>query len=338
MTRGSAVLVPPGSRGADAAFPPAAAVWTGDGIVWMGRYVSTPDGNPKNLTEGEIDAVAAADGGLAYFVEQAEGTPTNSTLEDDRTLARQAAKLAKRWGLPKQCPFWYAVDTSPFGHMPQLIDSFGVYRDESDGWPVGAYIGSQGGEQLMDLGLIDYFHIPSAASWSETSAPQNGTTVVFGYRDNGGRVHNMYISPLASVRQHASIPYFGTRIDPNDTLLATPMWFPGREPVDPPEDDMAKFTLFPCTDDPAVFGGMFDGAQFHTVEWMDADNAAHFRQDGVPEFPVSRYGFTRATLLGPLPPGWSAVQFRRVVDATPGKDGAPGKDAPIPKSLIPVYG
>lgn len=237
MSRGSCVFVPPGTPGADAAFPPAARVWTVD-KVWMGRYVSTPDGNSKNLTAGEIDAIAEADGGIAYFVEQAEGTPINSTVEDDKALARQAVKLAKRFGLPIECPFWYAVDTNPTGHMPAIIESFQVYRDLSEGWPVGAYIGSHGGEELLDLGLIDYFHIPSAASWSETSEPINGTTVVFGYRDGSGRVHNMYISPRASLRQHPSIPYAGTRIDPNDTLLATPMWFPGREPLDPQEDDM----------------------------------------------------------------------------------------------------
>jgi hypothetical protein len=275
MTRGIAVIVPAGTKGADAAYPPDPSTWD---FEWCGRYVSTPDSNSKNLTEAEITRVAVADKGLAYFVEQAEGTPVNSTLDDDKALAKQAVKLANRFGLPKLCPFWYAVDTSPFGHFDVIAESFRVYRDLSDGWPVAAYVGSQCGEYLVDLGLIDYFHIPSAASWSETSDPQNGTTVVFGYRDKGGRVHNMYISPLASLRQYPSEPFAGSRIDRNDTLLPTPMWFPGRDeapPVPPHEDpqeepvtdtEIAKIIAGVSADTRAQINGFLGGDPGHARE------------------------------------------------------------------------
>ncbi len=212
MTRGAAVLVQPGTPGADAAYPPAPSVWV-PRFKWMGRYVSIPDNNPKNLTVGEIDAIAAVDGGIAYFVEQSESTVLGGDA-GNRALARQAVKLANRFGLPAGCPFWYAVDVNPVGRFDVIARSFEVYNEETpDQWPVAGYVGSACGDFLLDRGLISYMHLPGATSWW------------------GG-----YRSSNAHLRQYPSEPFGGTRIDRNDTLRPTPMWYPGRDHLDPEEE------------------------------------------------------------------------------------------------------
>lgn len=211
---GSTVMLAPDMNGADAAFPPAPSTWI-QRFPWMGRYVSSPDSNPKNLKQAEVDAIAAVDGGIAYFVEQSESTVLGGDA-GNRALARQAVKLADRFGLPAGCPFWYAVDVAPNGRYDVIARSFEVYNEETpDHWPVAGYVGSRCGDFLLERGLIQYMHLPGATSWWE------------GYR-----------SPNAHLRQYPSEPYAGTRIDRNDVLLPTPMWFPGREAAEPKENDM----------------------------------------------------------------------------------------------------
>lgn len=236
MARGSTVLVPPGSKVIiDAAYPPPTSSW---GIAGCGRYSSTNPNNPKNLKDSEVDDAERHDKGLLFFVEQAEQTPVNSTLEDDKALARAAVAQATRQGLPHDSPMWYAVDTSPFGFFDTIANSFEVYRDISGGWPTACYGGSQLIEYLMERGLITYGHIPAALSWSVTSAPENGTTV---FKIPGSSLR-WYRTPAAHMRQYPSTTYQGAGVDFNDALQDVPAWFPGR--TAPPEEEFLSTTQF----------------------------------------------------------------------------------------------
>jgi hypothetical protein len=232
-------LIQPGLRRvADAAFPNSSfpAQLVADGFTGFATYLSSPTSNGKNWSPTRIAWFRDSGLGLIMFCEQNETIVLGGYSAANVQLARQCEAMADAFGYPKDCPMWYAVDISPFGHENEIVEAFRAYKDNSSR-PLGAYAGSQMIDRLMAEGLIEYGHIPSAASWSETSAPQNGTTVVFGYRDNSGRVHNMYITPNAHMRQHPSEPYSGSRIDANDVLKAFPAWFPAEpdNPTPPPE-------------------------------------------------------------------------------------------------------
>lgn len=163
----------------------------------------------------------------------------------------------------------------------------------------------------------------------------------------GGDGKTLY--PWAWVKQGPGGSYFnptvGFNVDNNLLLKPMKFWAGYGKPYVPdviPEDDMAKLTLFPCSDADAVFVGMFDGEQVHTVTHCTWEDVEHYKADGVPIFGTSIGGFKWVTLLGDLPAmgsdsrhEWTGAEFRRVVgEGTPGKDG---KDAPIPRSFTPVY-
>ncbi len=218
-----------GAQVADAAFPnssfPDALVASGyEGFC---GYLSSPTGNPKNWSKLRLSWFKGSGLGLGLFCEQFETIVFQGYSPANLALGRQCEAMADAFGAPDDAPLWYAVDTSPFGHFTEIAASFEAYNDTTRR-PVYAYCGSQCGEFLMDEGLVQGFHVPSAYSWSATQEPYNGTTVFF---YNGTR-NRWYLSPLANMLQHPSIDFFGSRIDANDVLRETPFWFP--DEADPP--------------------------------------------------------------------------------------------------------
>lgn len=221
-------MLQPGAKVADAAFPNAnfPAQMAAEGIEAFCGYLSSPTDNGKNWDAERLEWFKTA--GCGLFCEQYETIVLEGYSANNLKLGRQCQVMADALGAPDDAPLWFAVDTSPFGHFDAIAASFQAYKD-TNRRPIYAYCGSQCGEFLMDEGLIEGFHVPSAVSWSATSDSLNGTTV-FAY--NNGR-NRWYLSPLANMLQHNSVDFAGSRIDPNEVLRPTPFWFPGETPPHP---------------------------------------------------------------------------------------------------------
>lgn len=224
----------PGAKVADAAFPNAnfPAALEAEGYEAFCGYLSSPTSNGKNWNAQRLGWFWNM--GCGMFCEQYETIVLEGYSANNLKLGRQCEAMADSFGVPDNVPMWFAVDTSPFGHFSEIAASFQAYND-TNRRPIYAYCGSQCGEFLMDEGLIEGFHVPSAVSWSATSEPYNGTTV-FTYNNGKNR---WYLSPLANMRQFNSIDFAGSRIDPNVVLRPTPFWFPSEHDPIEPEEDMA---------------------------------------------------------------------------------------------------
>jgi hypothetical protein len=238
-------VVRAGQQLADAAYPPDG--WWLD-FPGMGRYVSTPTSNPKNLRQAEVDRAAEMDHGLMWFVEQSEVTPINNTTDDDRRLADQSAQMAVNLNKPPEAPHMFAVDTDGRPYMDQVRAAFVTYRQRiPSNEPIGAYAGSDVIDQLIADGTITYGHIPAALSWSSTSRPVDNVEV---FQTRSGLRWDK--TPNAQMLQYPSEAYRGGRIDRSDvTGEGMPVWFPGRtnpRPPDPPQGAKDVPTLVTVTD------------------------------------------------------------------------------------------
>lgn len=231
MSRGSLVDVPVGTWLCDAAFPPAG--WWED-FPGCGRYYSIPTSNPKNLTNAEIEQAIANDAGFMLFVEQSETTPTTGSRDANIRLADQGTAMALDHGAPPGTPLMFAVDTEARPYMDNVRANFVLYRERVPAeFPLWAYIGSDGIDQLIEDGTIDGGHIPAALSWSSTSRPVDNVEV---FRHPQG--FNYYLTPAASMLQYPSQSYRGGRIDRNRAIgrRPVPVWYPGRS-LEPQEDE-----------------------------------------------------------------------------------------------------
>jgi hypothetical protein len=271
-------MLQPGAKVADAAFPNAnfPAQLAAEGYEAFCGYLSSPTSNGKNWTAQRL--AWFVDFGCGMFCEQYETIVLTGYSAANLALGRQCQAMADSFGVPDDAPMWFAVDTSPFGHFSEIAASFQAYKD-TNRRPLGAYAGSQCIDFLMDEGLIEYGHVPSAVSWSGTSAPADGVTV-FTY--NGGK-NRYYLTPNAHMRQHNSIEFAGSRIDPNDVLRPTPFWFQGEvvPPIEPEEDDMTLTNEDKAWIQQTVFNvclGLWREPEMHNLMASGANDALRLQQ------------------------------------------------------------
>lgn len=297
---------------ADAAFPSAQmpVQLVSDGFEVLCGYLSSPTNNGKNWTSQRIEACTQAGLGVGMFCEQFETIVLQGYSQANQAFGDQCERMANSFGYPDDCYMWYAVDTSPFGYEQQIVDSFRAYADTNHR-PLGCYGGSQIIERLLSEGLIVAGHIPSAVAWSGTSRPYNGVDV-FKYFVNGVE-HHWYKTPLASMFQHNSEAYAGSRIDANDVLLPTPFWFPGEpDNPDPPKVLDVYYQIFQLPSGEA-FGGYWDGHTAQEIVWLDLPTFLHYRdEEHYPVRVTQRAELTGSYLIGPMPPGFTAADFKWV--------------------------
>jgi hypothetical protein len=317
---GTIETLPAGAVGVDYSFGrPSIADMLTLGVQFASRYIciDNPLTHDKLVTRDEIRRLA--DAGILMMVNYEQG---ESTTLGGETAGRRHGPVAGDWRafleMPDELPIVISTDVGVTRAQYSAISDFCAAFSETGGGTIGHYHGTTLCAHLEDQGLNELTWMAMATSWSpggETSA-----------------VH---------VRQKG---YVLGSCDANYVRKPTPFWnFNGEADKNQPEVDMAKLTLFPCADADAVFVGMFDGRQVHTVTHCTWQDVEHYKADGVPIFETSVGGFRWVTLLGDLPaPGsdsrheWTGGEFRRVVSQ--GTKGDPGRDAPIPIRFEPVYG
>lgn len=232
---------------ADAASPPRASALAEAGYKGICRYGSTPRNNFKNLRLDEMPGYMFFKLCLIANGEQSETTWQSGYSDANIRLAKATYDIFKEVGYPDWAPIPFSLDTDVRPGDQRAWGAFKAYKDTVPN-PLWCYGGSQIIEWLAAEGLVVGGWVASALWWSRTPDPVDNVNV-FQYKAGLTRF-NYYITPLANFRQYNSINFDGTRIDPNDALRDTAVWYPGDDKVDPPhpvhqEEDMPIYRYSP---------------------------------------------------------------------------------------------
>lgn len=217
MTLGSIHTLPVGMRGVDYSFarPPMADLVAYGGFV--SRYLSLDNRltHGKILFPAEVEQLAEADLGVMLNFELA-ATSAFAGYQAGRAHADTAGAQAENLGVPHGSAIVFSVDTNIDRTRWPVLDAYfhGCNDSLAGAYAVGDYVESDYIDHLDAEGLATLHWWPAASSWSDNR-----------------------ITPLAHVQQLVGTPVAGC--DGNVLRRETPFWFPGREPLEPQEDDMS---------------------------------------------------------------------------------------------------
>lgn len=351
------MLIQAGYLGVDYSFArPSPTVLAANGVRFVSRYLSAVRLNPKNVTRAEVDALHEAGIGVLLNFEQATGDVLGGAPMGEHNAAL-AVEQAVDLGYPPGLPIIYSFDTGP----QQRATAEAYYRaaeavTAAAGWTTGLYAGIDAIAWADADGWATGFRW-QATAWSTAVARTPAAALAKAEaRWPGGQylLNENFTNPTA-VAVHAAthvLQHYGRvepplapivdAIDENVAFRPFATWLPGAPTVQ--EDTMIAVLIVDGA--PAVFIGeavtMRSGRVRVLSAWHLADRdgepgsgEAEMKEwlaDGADTIHITRADMGNVRLLGAVPPGWSASEFRAVAgeqgpkgDPGPaGRDGAQG--------------